>query len=64
MKKIIGKTIASLTKRSSYSIDDGKHEIVRIMFTDGTSLKIQSWDYEGYKSGVDLKMIGKRKITN
>jgi hypothetical protein len=46
---IVGKTIASVDVFSDSNDDE-----ITIHFTDGTSLKLTSWDYEGYSSGINL----------
>lgn len=49
MKKYIGKTIKSITKRNISS-----DEVVIIKFTDDSTLRLQSWDSEGYSSGIKV----------
>lgn len=54
MNNLKGKIIKSITKRRVITTDDC--EAINIRFTDGTSLKITSWDYEGYRSGFEIEI--------
>jgi len=63
MKELIGKTIKSIEQPETIEIDDGDSlleyydENIQITFTDGTILKLASWDYEGYRSGIYKQII-------
>lgn len=58
MKQLIGKTIKSIEEPEEMNIDDGSgvqkmyDDNIQITFTDGTILKLASWDYESYRSGI------------
>lgn len=54
MNNLKGKIIKSITKRRV--ITTNNCEAINIKFTDGTSLKITSWDYEGYRSGFEIEI--------
>lgn len=43
----VGKTIASV----EYDTPDSDEAII-FHFTDGTGVRLRSWDYEGYSSGI------------
>lgn len=55
MKDLIGKTIESISKRDKNGEHGESYEVMHIRFTDGTTLKITSWDYESYKSGLKIE---------
>lgn len=60
MKKLIGKTIKGITEPKELKLSNGSYyydENIVIEFTDGTILKLASWDYEGYKSGIEKEII-------
>jgi len=63
MKELIGKTIKSIEEPDNMEITDGDYTSTRnddnllITFTDGTILKLASWDYEGYSSGMYKEII-------
>lgn len=73
MKELEGKTIKSIETPKELKIkiiddDDGTFsELVEyddnivITFTDGTILKLSSWDYEGYRSGIHKEIL---KVNN
>lgn len=50
LDKAVGKTIASTEAGRA----DGTDEYITFHFTDGSSLRLRSWDYEGYSSGIYL----------
>lgn len=50
-KNLIGKTIKNIVWKQ---IDND--EIIIIIFTDNTKLTIKSWDYESYKSGLNINI--------
>jgi len=53
-EKLKGKVVESISFPESLDInEDTSHDDnVVIVFTDGTKLKLASWDYEGYRSGM------------
>ena len=57
MKHLIGKTIKSISKKTTKGTWGDEFEVMYIRFTDGTTLKITSWDYESYCSGLETKII-------
>lgn len=59
IKKLEGKTIKSIQFPDSIKINDYERfdDNMLITFTDGTILKLASWDYEGYSSGIDKEII-------
>jgi len=64
MEKLIGKTIKSIEQPVAMDIIDvDGYEVTRyddnikITFTDGTVLKLSSWDFEGYRSGIYKQII-------
>ena len=63
MKQLIGKTIKSIEEPEEMDIDDGSgvekmyDDNIQITFTDGTILKLASWDYECYRSGMYKQII-------
>lgn len=63
MKQLIGKTIKSIEQPEEMDIDDGSgvekmyDDNIQITFTDGTILKLASWDYECYSSGIFKQII-------
>ncbi len=56
LQTLVGKTIATIEDKSSIIIDNLLYQdaCFKITFTDGTTWKMASWDYEGYSSGVTM----------
>ena len=51
---MIGKIVKSISRvRREYSYE-GAGDIVSITFTDGTVMEIESFDYEGYSSAMEV----------
>lgn len=46
---IVGKTV-----RHAEWLDRGSDDSLELVFTDGTTLTLTSWDYEGYRSGISV----------
>lgn len=72
IKQLEGKTISKIEFPSELEIIDNKgtnneykstrrDDNIVITFTDRTVLKLSSWDYEGYSSGISKEVI---KPTN
>jgi hypothetical protein len=61
IKPLEGKTIESIDfpRRLKFFKQDWEvsDQNIQITFTDGTILKLGSWDYEGYKSGIYKEII-------
>lgn len=65
LEQLQGKTIKTIECPGELEMlmDSGEDTITRfddnyvITFTDGTILKLASWDYEGYSSGIDIDII-------
>ena len=59
LKKLEGKTIKTIKFPNSLLFDGTTRndDNVLITFTDDTILKLGSWDYEGYSSGIDKEII-------
>ena len=60
LKALIGKTIASLEWLDEITIEGVRYndDVLRITFTDGTTLVLASWDYESYESGMKVLING------
>lgn len=64
LKDLLGKTIAQIEQPAilKMPIEGSSRTVTRtndnlvITFTDGTVLKLASWDYEGYSSGMDMEI--------
>lgn len=58
MKELIGKTIKSITNPGALEVNGTMKydECYLITFTDDSTLKLASWDYEGYSSGIDIEV--------
>jgi len=62
LNKLKGKTIKEITEPEvlifdkDYKYDDDN---IVIEFTDGAILKLASWDYESYRSGIKREIINK-----
>lgn len=67
MEELVGKTIKKIEFPDRLEITDGtftikrsdgyKYENIVITFTDGTILKLASWDYESYASGIYKEVV-------
>lgn len=66
MEKLIGKTIKSIEEPDHIEVKgrDYCDSNFIITFTDGTMLKMASWDYEGYSSGIDNEIIYPEENTS
>lgn len=51
-RAVVGKRIADVAL-----VDVGTDEELVLTFEDGTAFVVQSWDYEGYRSGLYLHRI-------
>lgn len=62
MNKLIGKTIEKIYKRTVRSkLYHEEREVLIIKFTDGTRLRLESWDYECYESGITAKIYEQKR---
>ena len=54
LQGIVGKTILTVEEPNEIMIGDRVMRDTNIVltFSDGTKLKLASWDYEGYSSGI------------
>lgn len=63
LEKLIGKTIKNILQPEKIIINKDGYDFkyyddnILIEFTDETILKLASWDYEGYSSGIDKEII-------
>jgi len=59
LKDLIGKTIKNITQPDILEINESERydDNIVIAFTDGTTLKLGSWDAEGYNSGISKEII-------
>lgn len=56
LERIVGKTVKSVDLRN---VDTDR--IVSIKFTDGSSISIRSWDYEGFSSGLTIRTLSTKE---
>ncbi len=63
ISSLIGKTIKTIDRPKDITIRENLYQddIIVIKFTDGTVLKLASWDYESYSSGIaeEISTVGK-----
>lgn len=51
--KLVGKTIARVVCESREN-EVADFDVVTVTFTDGTFVEFESWDHEGYRSGITV----------
>lgn len=56
---LVGKTIESIEQPTTLMVGKSKRDAdnIVIKFTDGTVLKLVSWDCEGYKSSIYKEIV-------
>ncbi len=59
LQELIGKTISEIETPKDLSVDGStrRDDNIVITFSDGACLKLASWDYEGYASGIYKEII-------
>lgn len=63
LQKLEGKTIEKVDFPEVFLTESGleySDDNIKFTFTDGTTLELASWDYEGYSSGIYKKINEKQ----
>ena len=63
LQKLEGKTIEKVDFPKVFLTESGlkySDDNIKFTFTDGTTLELASWDYEGYQSGMYKKINDKQ----
>lgn len=65
LEQLIGKTIKAISEPDELVMGDDSYsstdDNILVEFTDGTILKLASWDYEGYASGIYKEIVDKKE---